>query len=778
MLPGILLSVALSVQAPDSAHLVLVATTDLHGHVTEWDYAMDAPYPGGLTRAATIIDSLRSQYPDQVVLMDAGDLIEGDLFGVYFSRIAPREPHPVIDLMNGLGYDVGTPGNHDFDDGPEAMVKLLAAARFPYVSGNIQVPGRDTLLYPAYTVVLRRGIRVGVTGFTTTGVMAWSKGQVRGKLRVARVESTAEHVLRELRKDADVVVVLAHTGLGGPSTYDTTGVGAENTAAVLSQGTARPDVVIVGHSHRQIADSVLNGVHFVQPPADGLGLAVVHVDLRRQAGVWQPTRVRAQVVALRTVAISAKVRRRLADVDNAVRIWAAQTVAQSTGAMSAATARAEDLPIMRLVTDIERRHAHADLAATPVFDLRAGFGVGDISNGKVFALYPPEYTLRAVRISGFQLLGYLEQSARYFYSDSTGRVAINALASPLNYDLVGGAQYAIDLSQPPGRRIRDLKVGGRPVQPTDSFTLALDSYRQGGGGNFAMLASAPVVYDRGEHIRDLLLNDLKSRGVIGPEDFGRAAWRIVPPAAASAARALWQREPVAARAAPSAGAPIATSPRDTVRPSAAPQIVIDSGPHTVATIKVPVSRVGARFPLGALLADAYRNVLRADVAIVSRAEARADLPAGKLTQEGAAAVVEPGHLLRKIHLTGADLRWVFENLVVGEEPCCQLSGAIVTYGQDQKDWDRVKDVRRAGTGKRFDPKESYTLVVSDYLITAGNAFPLGASECSAPFGCAKSGLLGRWVVEEGGSSLDAFVAYLRRLPQPVEPPGDLRLVAK
>ena len=775
---ALLLSAVLPAQSPDSAHLVIIATTDLHGHVTEWDYVADAPYPGGLTRAATVIDSIRNQYPDQVILVDAGDLFEGDLFGVYFARLVPRDPHPVLDVLNGLAYDAGTFGEHEFDYGQDEMVRIMAGAHFPYVSGNIRVVGRDTLAYSPYTVIRRQGLRVGVAGFTTPGVMAWSRRILEGKLRVARIEASAEPVMQELRKDADLAIVLAHTGLDGPSTYDTTGVGPENSAAALSRIATRPDLVIVGHSHRVLADSVLNGVHFVQPAALAQGLAVVHLDLRRQGGVWRLVKVRSQLVSLKTTAISAKVRRRVADADNAVRIWAAKPAAQATAPMQTATARAQDSPLIQYVTDVMKRKARADLASTTVYDLRIKVETGPITNGQVFGLYPPEYTLRAVRISGVGLVTYLEQSARYFYSDTTGRVAVNALASPLNYDVVGGAQYSIDLSQPPGRRIRDLKVGGRPVQPTDSFTLALSSYRQSGGGSFTMLSTAPVVYDRDEPIRDLILADLKSRGMLQPEAFARPGWQIVPAAAATAARALFARE-LRPEARP---APVDTTNKLFPMPrkdSANPAMPIRTDTATRLTIiKSPMSRRGGLSPLGAFVADAYRNAVRADLAIVGQEELRADLPAGAITRDGAAAILEPGHQLKKISMTGADLQWVFENMVIGAEPCCQLSGAVVTFDPSRKDWERVKDVRQVLTKKRFDAKQTYTVVISDYLVTAGNSFPLGASSCSAPFGCARSGLLGRWAVEDAGTSLDAFVTYLRRLSPPVAAPEDARIVAK
>src|SRR4029079_3743943 len=163
MLHALLLSAAVAAARADTTHLVLVATTDVHGHATEWDYVADRPFPGGLTRAATVIDSLKARYAGRIVIVDAGDLIQGDAFAAYYGRVAPRDPNPTIDVMNAIGYDVATPGNHDFDFGLGALERAVASATFRYVSGNIRGLPADTLEYPPYVVIGRGGIRIGIT---------------------------------------------------------------------------------------------------------------------------------------------------------------------------------------------------------------------------------------------------------------------------------------------------------------------------------------------------------------------------------------------------------------------------------------------------------------------------------------------------------------------------------------------------------------------------------------------------------------------------------------
>ncbi len=547
-------SVRPPVHPSDTAHVVIVATTDVHGHATDWDYLANQPFPGGLARVATIVDSLKTAYPGQVVVVDAGDLIQGDPFATYFARIMPRDPNPIIEAMNLTGYDVATLGNHDFDWGFPVTRRSVSGAAFPYVSGNIYTVPADTLLYPQYVVLQRQGVRVGITGFTTPGAMVWNRDQLQGKLRVERIPRAAGRVMEPLRRESDLAVVLIHSGMGGDASYDTAGVGAENAAASLATLAVRPDLVVVGHSHREIRDSVLGGVHFVQPKPYGGSVSVTHAYLVRGARGWKPVRIRSELVSTASVAGSARLAQRLAASHEAVLAWGDSVIGQATGPMPAFAARAEATPIINFINAVQLARTGADLSAASAFNLRAGFDSGSIRMRDLAALYPFENTLRAVRITGAQLKEYLERSARYFKTDAAGRVSINDSVPGYNYDVIAGARYDIDLRRPVGDRIRNLAVRRRAVAQSDRFTLAVNSYRQTGAGGYTMLRGAPVVYDKNENIRDLLIDEIRRRDTIFPSQYAARDWRIVPEVAASAVRALFKVPP----------RPLPKSPQDTV----------------------------------------------------------------------------------------------------------------------------------------------------------------------------------------------------------------------
>ncbi len=543
-----LLLAALAVQQPvsppsspasDTAHVVIVATTDVHGRVLGWDYVRDAATPGGLSRAATVVETLRAQYPDQVVLVDAGDLIEGNLFAGYFADRDSQRPHPVVDALNAMQYDVATPGNHEFDFGPTVLARATGDATYHYVSANIFQGTSDTLVYPSHVIVTRAGVKIGITGLTTPGVMVWSRGQL-GRIRVRPIAEVAPLALRRLDlAGVDLKVVLVHSGLNEPSSYDTTGVGLENAALGLASiplPAPRPDLVIVGHSHKEMRDYVVNGVHFVQPRNFALSLAVVHVWLVKEPSGYRVVSIRPELIPLATVAEQPRFVRRFAAAHERVRVWAATPLGTAGPGFSARYGRAEDTPLLDFINDVQRRRAGADLSAAADFDLGAGLPEGEVRERDVAGIYPYENTLRAIRISGNQLKAYLEQTARYFRTYQPGAPPINDSVPGFNFDVVSGVTYTIDLTAAPGQRIRGLAFRGRAVAPADSFTLALNSYRQSGGGGYTMLQGARVVYDRGESIRDLLADEIRTRRLLTVQGAYSASWSVGPAEAHAALR--------------------------------------------------------------------------------------------------------------------------------------------------------------------------------------------------------------------------------------------------
>src|SRR6266702_3335038 len=484
---ALLLGLQASSQTPDTTHLLIVATTDVHGRALGWDYVRDAEAPGGLSRAATILETLRAQYPGRLVLVDAGDLLQGNPFATFFARQDQRQPQPLVDALNALQYDAATPGNHDFDFGLALLRRAGVEATYHYVAANVEQTSGGPF-FPATVVLQRAGVRVGVTGFTTPGVMVWDRAQLAGQARVRRVAE----------------------------------------AAPPASITPKPDVVIVGHSHREIRDTVINGVHFVQPKNWAQSLSVVHVFVVQGKVVS----VRVDLIPLAATPELPRLTRRLDAAHQAARLWAATPIGTAGPGFDGRYARVQDGALLDFINEVQRRKTGAQLSAAAAFEVQVGFPDGEVHLRDVAGVYPYENTLRAVRISGQQLREFLEHSARYFQTYQPGvRRIINDSVQGYNFDVVSGVAYNIDLSRPAGQRIRGLAYEGKIVQPTDSFTLALNSYRAAGGGGYAMLAGARVTYDRGEDVRDLLVQEIRRVHALDARAYYHPSWAIIPPEA-------------------------------------------------------------------------------------------------------------------------------------------------------------------------------------------------------------------------------------------------------
>src|SRR5712691_10692 len=540
-----LLTLLLALQSPpDTAHIVIVATTDIHGRVLGWDYVRDAAAPGGLSRAATALETLRSRYRGRLVLVDAGDLLQGNPFATFYARYDKRQPEPLVDALNALQYDVVTPGNHDFDYGLDFLRRAATQATYRFVSANVEDSSGGPL-FPKMVILPRGAVKVGITGFTTPGTMLWDRAQLAAsRVRVRRIAGAAPAALARLEGEgADLKVVLIHSGFGA-SSYDTTGVGPENDAAALAAVNPKPDIVIVGHTHREIRDTVNNGVVFVQPKNWVQSLSVVHVSMSRDqgggpGGRWRVTSIHADLIPLTSVPELPRFTQRLNAAHQAARLWASSLVGSAGPGFDARYARVQDTPLLDFINEVQRRRAGTQLSAAAAFDIQPGLAEGDLHQRDLAGIYPYENTLRAVRISGQQLREYLEHSARYFRTYEPGQPIINDSVAGYNYDVVSGVVYNVDLSRPAGQRIRGLAYEGRIVQPTDSFTMAVNSYRQAGGGGYSMVAGARVVYDKGEDIRELLVDEIRRVHTIQAASYLRPSWAIIPDSARAAARAAF-----------------------------------------------------------------------------------------------------------------------------------------------------------------------------------------------------------------------------------------------
>jgi 2',3'-cyclic-nucleotide 2'-phosphodiesterase (5'-nucleotidase family) len=510
--------------------LLVLSTTDVHGRIRAWDYYADSVESvRGLTRAATIVDSIRAANPGRVLLVDAGDLLQGNPFAYVAMKQFGDSANPIIAAMNAMRYDAAAIGNHEYNYGVPYLERAVLQAKFPMLSANTWKTD-GTLKFKAWTIVQREGIRIGIVGATTPGVMVWDAENVRGRVKLTDIVPAVRTAVGEVRKaGANVVIVSLHSGLNEPSSYDTvsTGVPSENVAERVAKEIPDIDLVIYGHSHKEQKDLHIGSTLLVQPRNWATSVGVAHLTVTREGGSYRVSSSRGETIQSKGHAEQTTVFAGSARTHTATLAYVNEVVGNTSVAWRGDSARLKDTPLIDLIAEVERKAAHADLASTAAFTLDANLPAGPITVARIAQLYPYDNTLRAVRITGRQLRDYLEYSSRYYKSVASGKPEIDPEIPGYNFDIVSGADYTMDLTKPIGSRITSLTYKGKPVQPMDTFTLALNNYRQTGGGGYAMLKDAPVVFDQQQEIRQLLIDEVRSRGTLKPEDYFTRNWSLL-----------------------------------------------------------------------------------------------------------------------------------------------------------------------------------------------------------------------------------------------------------
>lgn len=516
--------------------LKLAATTDVHGHVRGWDYyANRADSLRGLTRAATIIDSVRARNPGRVVLVDAGDILQGTPLAYFAARISKSGRNPIIAAMNAMRYDAATIGNHEFNYGVPYLDRAVAQARFPMLAANVIHDDRAHP-YRSYVIVRRAAVAIGIIGATTPGSNLWDASNLRAaRLRVNDIVPAVRESVKEARaRGADVIVVVLHSGLNEPSSYDTTrtGVASENVAKRVAEEIPGLAAVVYGHSHRENSGSMIGQTLLVQPKNWATSVAVVTLPVTCAANSqWKAGRASSTLIQSAGHAESEAVANAVQRAHLGTLGYVNSTIGTTADSWRSDSARVRPTALLGFILDVERRAAHADLASTAAFDLRAHLGPGPITVAELAQLYPYDNTLRAVRITGAQLRAYLEYSNRYYRTETDRRLVHDTSVAGFNFDVVSGVDYTVDVSRPVGQRVVTLSYHGHDVAPSDIFTMAVNNYRQSGGGGYAMLASAPVVYDRQQDIRQLLIDEVTRLHSVRKADFTSHSWSFIPPSA-------------------------------------------------------------------------------------------------------------------------------------------------------------------------------------------------------------------------------------------------------
>jgi 5'-nucleotidase len=495
---GLAATLIASQVSPATETITILHTNDMHGYIEPEVIRVGGKSfeSGGMANLAGLVASIRAKDPIHTLILDAGDIWQG----TFISNQSKGEI--MVAAMNSMKYDAAAPGNHDFDFGQDVLRARADQATFPFLAANLveESSGQPPVYVRPYMIKTLGTVRVGVIGLTYPGTPAINKpANVRGLRFLGGVEAVRTY-LPEVRRQADVVIVLSHLGIDGDQQL------AESVDGI--------DLIVGGHTHielrnaRQIRDTVI-----VQAGSKAklLGKVAITLDTHTK----RITAITKQNVLLNVVSTEVT-------PDPAVKRLVDSKVAEARVIL--------DRPLGETLIDLEQSYegefplgnliADAMLAANQAGDrpadaamhnnsgIRARIPKGPITYGMLYQVLPFDNVLCAIDLTGEQLMRILERT----------------VAGRRGNLVVAGMTYQYDWTQPVGSRIVAVTIQGKPLDPMKTYRIqTIDYLCSGGDGQETFKEGRNPAF--GDPVVDVVAEYIRTHSPVNPKVEGRITSR-------------------------------------------------------------------------------------------------------------------------------------------------------------------------------------------------------------------------------------------------------------
>ncbi|MEG1149465.1 MAG: 5'-nucleotidase C-terminal domain-containing protein, partial [Niameybacter sp.] len=473
--------------ANEEVKITILGTSDMHGNLTSYVYEAGKDYENsGFARTATLVKETRSENPNTLVI-DNGDTIQGTIMTDDLYNADLSKPNPVMDMMNYMGYDSMTLGNHEFNFGVSLIKKLQKEANFPLLSANIYNKGTSENFVTPYIVKEFEGVKVGVLGLTVPSIPSWDANKEGIKdLEFKHMADEAEKYVKILKEEekVDVIVATAHAGLRSRHEED-----GGDAAQLVAERCPEIDVFLIGHDHMTVNENI-NGVLVAAPYKDR---EVVRFDITVKANgtAYEVVDKKTTILKLEGYAADEGATQVAAPYDKETRVFLENTIGVATEDFHPASevqgipeAQVRDTGLIDLINQVQLEVTGADVAAAALFKPTANLPKGDLNFANVFDIYQYANTLVGIEVTGKELKNYMEWSVAYYNTFKPGDLTIsfNPNIRGYGYDMFQGVDYTVDISQPVGSRIKDVIYKGEPLADDTVLKLAINDYRYSGIG--------------------------------------------------------------------------------------------------------------------------------------------------------------------------------------------------------------------------------------------------------------------------------------------------------
>ena len=538
----------------------LVETSDVHGSFFPYDFITRKPKSGSMARVNTFVEDLRKKEgKENVYLLDNGDILQGQPISYYYNYVAPEKTNIAASVLNYMGYDAATVGNHDIETGHSVYDKWFKELRFPILGANIINTKTNKPYILPYTVIKKKnGLKVCVIGMLTPAIPNWLKETIWSGLRFDEMVSCAKRTMEEVKKkeNPDVIVGLFHSGWnGGIKTpqYE------EDASQKVAQEVPGFDVIFFGHDHtpHNTIEKNINGkdVICLDPANNAQKVALTTLTLKPKTikgkRSYVLTHASGELVDVRNIIPDKDFMQHFQPEIDSVKAWSEQVIGKFANTIYTKDCFFGNSAFNDLILDLELKITHADIAFNAPLQFNSAIKAGNVTVADMFSLYKYENQLCVMRLTGEEVRKHLEMSYDLWVNtmkspddhllllantrDDAQRLGFKNFS--FNFDSAAGIDYVVDVTKPDGEKVHILRMSnGEPFDEHKWYTVAVNSYRTNGGGELLTKGAGiardslknRIIWESEKDQRHYLMEEIKKAGIMNPQPHNN--WKFIPEA--------------------------------------------------------------------------------------------------------------------------------------------------------------------------------------------------------------------------------------------------------
>lgn len=537
---------------PAEADLVVLYTTDVHGACLGYDFKYDAPARTSLANVCTYVNEVRSATPNNVLLFDTGDFLQGQPSMYYYNFVDTLSPHVCARTYNYLKYDAIGVGNHDIEPGEEVYYRRLPGQfQMPWLCANAIDQRTGSSMFQPYAVFERQGLKIAVLGMITPHIHAWLPKPLWPNLEFQDMVECAQHwvpIIRE-KENPDLLIGLFHSG--GDYTVNGSDLDTycnENGAVPVAIKVPGFDMCLLGHDHQVRDFEVVNvagdTVKMLDAQTQARKVGRVDIHLSKRPDGTYAKQISQQIIEMKDYDPDSTFVAEFQDDVDKVNNYVDAPVGKLTKDLRGEEALFGPSEFIDLIHDVQLWATGADVSFAAILSPHDVVKAGDITMRHLFTLYKYENLLFTIQMTADEIRRYLEYGYSMQFATMTSPndhlLAFDEATHRLkgitfNFTSAAGIRYEVDVTKPAGERVRLLCMSnGSPIDPEKLLTVAINSYQYSGGGNFipkglgwdnAKLVER-TVNTTPIDVRRYVANYFKEKQVVTPTL--RADWKVVP----------------------------------------------------------------------------------------------------------------------------------------------------------------------------------------------------------------------------------------------------------